>query len=583
MAGSAIPLAAGGNQGTVGTPLTIQVPPRVFRVRMTGLLFDTDKCFLLASGLKSIRAFNKIWKAHPDIKVLIVGHADKAGAADHNQKLSERRAEAILSYLSDDVDGWLRFYSPGVSPTKLWGSTEDQKMLAHLGVGSVREFQEKKGLTADGVAGTETRRALVHDYMDEDHTVKPDTAEVKTHGCGESHPEVPTADGVEEDRNRRVEIFLFEDVIDPPPQNPCPQPGGCEQHKVWKASSRETIDLGADLATVVVTVTDQKGAPVPGADVHLAGFVPEDGQTDAAGVAQVTDVIPTRYEVFARKQGFESASAKIVVPAGATVPVPLTLKSASGTLDVIVRDAAGALLPGATVAISGPDGTADSKTTDAKGDATFGPVPAGAYTITATATDFVTGNATGTVTPDTTTPVVVTLQPAIGDLTVNVVDAAAKPLDLAAVTLAGPSPGSATTDATGSVSFPKIKSGSYTIAVKRPGFQDGAGTANVTPGGAATATVALTPTPWTAAWDRATVRTEAGVPAKAQMTLTAPGLPAGQPVTFTVTQSSPMGSGTVATVNATSAADSATAPFADWFQPSLVTAPVTLAAGQPFP
>ncbi|HEV8320741.1 MAG TPA: carboxypeptidase regulatory-like domain-containing protein [Myxococcota bacterium] len=410
MAGGAIPVAAGGNQGTVGTPLTVQVPPRVFRVRMTGLLFDTDKCFLLPPGLKSIRAFKKIWNAHPNIKVLVVGHADHAGAPGHNQQLSERRAEAIKSYLSDDVDGWLRFYSPGVPPTKLWGANEDQQMLSHLGHASVAAFQTKKGLNPDGAAGPDTRRALITDYMAEDKTGKPDSAELQTHGCGESHPEVPTADGVAEPRNRRVEVFLFEDKIDPAPVNPCPQPGGCGEHKRWKDSSRETIDLGADLSTVTVTVTDQTGAPVPGADVHLSGFVPEDGQTDAAGVASLADVLPIHYEVFARKQGFESASTKITVPPGAVVPVPLTLKAAAGTLAVLVRDAGSAPVAGATVAVTGPQSTSDSKTTDAAGGATFGPVPAGAYQIAVSATDFVAQTVNDTVSPDQTTNTTVTLQ-----------------------------------------------------------------------------------------------------------------------------------------------------------------------------
>ncbi|HEV8321521.1 MAG TPA: carboxypeptidase regulatory-like domain-containing protein [Myxococcota bacterium] len=423
MAGGAIPIAAGGNQGTVGTPLTIQVPPRVFRVRLTGLLFDTDKCFLLASGLKSIRAFKKIWNAHPDIKVLVVGHADKAGAADHNQKLSERRAESIKAYLTDDVDAWLKFYSPGVPPTKLWGATEDQKMLAHLRFGSVSELQTKKRLAADGVAGPDTRRALITDYMAEDQTQKPASAELQTHGCGESHPDIPTDDSVAEERNRRVEIFLFEQAIDPAPVNPCPQPAGCQQHATWKGLSRETIDLGADLAAVTVTVTDTAGAPVPQADVHLAGFVPEDAQTDASGAAPIADVVPTSYEVFARKQGFESASTKITVPAGATVAVPLTLKAAAGTLKVVVRDGAAAAVAGATVNVAGPNSTADSKTTDGAGGATFGPVPAGAYTINVTAPNFQPAAASGAVNPDQTTTVAVTLP----DLSPGLVNPSAVP------------------------------------------------------------------------------------------------------------------------------------------------------------
>ncbi|HEV8325550.1 MAG TPA: carboxypeptidase regulatory-like domain-containing protein [Myxococcota bacterium] len=482
MASAPIPLAPGGVQAAIGTPVTIQIPVRVFTVRLTGILFDTDKCFLLPPGLKSIRGFKQIWAAHPDIKVLVVGHADKAGAPDHNQKLSERRAEAIRSYLSDDQDGWLRFYSPGVPPTKLWGAHEDQEMLSHLGFADVRSYQESKGLAADGSAGPDTRRALITDYMNQDQAEKPPTVDVTTHGCGESHPEFPTADGVADERNRRVEIFLFEEAVTPAPVNPCPQPGGCGEHTTWKGSSREVIDLGADLSTVVVTVTDETGAPVPAAEVHLSGFVSRDAQTDPTGVAQIAEALPTSYEVFARKTGFQSASQKIAVPAGSTVPVALTLKAAPGNLVVVVRDSGGVLLPGAAVAITGPAATTAAKPTGASGDALFGPVPKGAYQIAVTAALFVPGAAADQVQPDQTTTTVVTLIAVPTQLIVRVLDPGGGPAAAANVTSLGPTPGSGVSDASGVVDLGLVQPGAYTITATKTGF------------GAKTESVAVTPT-----------------------------------------------------------------------------------------
>jgi outer membrane protein OmpA-like peptidoglycan-associated protein len=482
------PLRPGGNQVTIGTPGTIVIPPRVFRVRLTGLLFDTDKTFLLPGALKSIRAFKKIWAAHPDIHVLVVGHADRAGSPDHNQKLSERRAEAIRAYLTDDVDAWIAFYPPGVSPTLPWGAVEDQHMAAHLGFASAAAFA-----AARGTSGTATRRALVTEYMAEDQTKKPDATELQIHGCGESHPEIPTADGVSEQRNRRVEVFLFEQAIDPAPVNPCaPQPLGCQEYKSWKGAARETVDLGDDLGAVSVTVTDQNGAPVPDADIHLSGFVPEDARTDAAGAARIADVLPLEYEVFARKQGFTSASAKIVVPAGGDVPVALTIVAATGTLDVVVRDGGGAPLPGAAVTATLAGGGAPANgTSDAAGLVRFTPLASGSYALTANAAGFVPATGTAAVNPDQTTTQVLTLAALVSSLAVSVVDGGGAPVAGASVTVldaAGATVATGTSDAAGKATF-TLKPGTFTVRAHKDGFLDGTTSAPVS--GPSTATVTL--------------------------------------------------------------------------------------------
>jgi len=317
----------------------------------------------------------------------------------------------VKAYLTDAVDAWLAFYPPGVTPTLAWGSTEDQQMLSHLGFANVAAFQTAQGLSADGVAGADTRRALITQYMAEDGTTLPSTAEIQTHGCGESHPEIPTADGVAEERNRRVEVFVFEGAVTPAPVNPCPPPPGCVEHAVWAKTASDTIDLGDDLATVVVTVTDERGAPVAGAQIHLAGIVPENGTTAADGTLTLGDVLPSHYEAFAGKTGFASASTQIDVPSGGNVPVALQLQSAKGALDVLVRDPANVFVAAAQVVANGPDGATDTKPADAAGHALFAPVAAGAWQIAVTALDFAAGAATATVQPDQTATAVVTLVP----------------------------------------------------------------------------------------------------------------------------------------------------------------------------
>lgn len=64
-------------------------------------LFDFDKAVVRSEGKKELD--DKIvegMKAHPEVELLLVtGHADRIGTTKYNQKLSERRAAAVKTYL----------------------------------------------------------------------------------------------------------------------------------------------------------------------------------------------------------------------------------------------------------------------------------------------------------------------------------------------------------------------------------------------------------------------------------------------------------------------------------------------------
>lgn len=249
-------------------PATLQLPPRVMRVRLVGMLFETDKAFLLPSALPGIRRLRTLYDAQQSLAALVVGHTDATGADAYNHTLSEQRALAVAAYLRDDVDDWLgRYAAPPAG--KAFGIREDKHMLSHLrdadgepfyrGViddvswdeatkDAVRRFQasanaiEGAGLEEDGVLGPKTRRPLVTRYMAEDGTTLPAEATLETHGCGEHHPVEPTADGVASAPNRRTEVFFFEHEVTPP----VPTGGGepCSEYPQWVASATSTIDVG---------------------------------------------------------------------------------------------------------------------------------------------------------------------------------------------------------------------------------------------------------------------------------------------------------------------------------------------------
>lgn len=248
---------------SVGRRDVVQLPPRSFRVRLKGLLFETSRAFLLPQALNGIRRLRGYYDQHPGAEVLVVGHADTAGSDAYNLTLSRERAEAMAAFLRDDVEAWLPWYHAG-DAAKRWDAREDTHMLSALGdeagaffsgpsearadEGALRRFQEWSNahqgtdLAVDGKAGDHTRRALIRAYMAQDRTSLPPDTTLEVHGCGEFHPEVQTGDGVAEAENRRVEVFLFEAGIAPPPRSPCPAPG-CAEYAEWVGAVRDTVDV----------------------------------------------------------------------------------------------------------------------------------------------------------------------------------------------------------------------------------------------------------------------------------------------------------------------------------------------------
>ena len=71
---------------------TITVVGGVDRVRLAGMFFDLEKCFLLPSAMRGIREIKTQYDAHPGANLLVVGHTDTAGKDAYNLTLSLERA-----------------------------------------------------------------------------------------------------------------------------------------------------------------------------------------------------------------------------------------------------------------------------------------------------------------------------------------------------------------------------------------------------------------------------------------------------------------------------------------------------------
>lgn len=255
----------------IGSSGQVELPPRVFCGRLTGFLFDTDKCFLLPGAVSGIREVKRFYDEHPGLDVLVSGHADRAGAADYNLTLSSERAEAVQAFLLDQSEAWMSWYGASRPASKRWGTLEDQYMLAHLGhyagpvtgrsdvatKNAVAAFRAMEGLGAGGMDAT-ARRNLVERYMKSPGTSLPTGTHVAHHGCGEYHPAKATIDGAAAAENRRVEVYFFEGPVVPPPPARCPA-GGCSEYLAWNKRVVETIDLDVrrDLMAISVTLRDR--------------------------------------------------------------------------------------------------------------------------------------------------------------------------------------------------------------------------------------------------------------------------------------------------------------------------------------
>jgi OmpA-OmpF porin, OOP family len=64
-----------------------------------GILFDTDSDRLKPESAPIIKAVAQGLEKNPNLKLLIEGHTDSTGNADHNLDLSKRRAEAVKAVL----------------------------------------------------------------------------------------------------------------------------------------------------------------------------------------------------------------------------------------------------------------------------------------------------------------------------------------------------------------------------------------------------------------------------------------------------------------------------------------------------
>lgn len=91
------------------TELNAKATDRGMVITLGDMLFETGKAELKGHAADNLVKLSTFLKENPDHSLVIEGHTDNVGSEDYNQGLSQRRAEAVRSYL----------LSQGIASTRL--------------------------------------------------------------------------------------------------------------------------------------------------------------------------------------------------------------------------------------------------------------------------------------------------------------------------------------------------------------------------------------------------------------------------------------------------------------------------------
>jgi hypothetical protein len=290
----------------VGVRTVISLQPRVERARLLRFFFDLNKTFILPDLPEALDTIRDLYARNTPSKLLVVGHTDTSGDTAFNDQLSLERAETLLAYLKDDVDGWLKWYGAGIPAKKRWGSAEDLAMLGALpdlrtpgdpGETPVLRFQRTRGLKVDGIAGPETRRTLVTEYLALDSAKLPAEIEATVHGAGEHFPDSRSPDGSRVPDDRRAELYFFDAELGIQPTPPgSNSKAGSKEYPEWVRRADNTDVTGSEFRSLAIRLLDPMNAPLVNARYRLeVGSDRRQGLSDDNGFLIETNVpVPNR-------------------------------------------------------------------------------------------------------------------------------------------------------------------------------------------------------------------------------------------------------------------------------------------------
>jgi outer membrane protein OmpA-like peptidoglycan-associated protein len=94
-------------------------------ITLSDVLFNVDKAQLKSSGVRNVQKLADFLAQYPEYKVSVEGHTDSTGSDEHNQDLSERRADSVKSALINDGIGSDRIATAGYGESSPIASNDD--------------------------------------------------------------------------------------------------------------------------------------------------------------------------------------------------------------------------------------------------------------------------------------------------------------------------------------------------------------------------------------------------------------------------------------------------------------------------
>ncbi|NJL59566.1 MAG: OmpA family protein [Desulfobacteraceae bacterium] len=91
---------------------------------LESMLFDFNKAIIKKKYYGQLNELAKTLKRNPDLRIIIHGHTDNIGTAEYNQRLSEKRAQAVLKYLKKKGVEPKRLSTVGYGYSKSAGSNK---------------------------------------------------------------------------------------------------------------------------------------------------------------------------------------------------------------------------------------------------------------------------------------------------------------------------------------------------------------------------------------------------------------------------------------------------------------------------
>ena len=84
-----------------GVSVTRTAPDELAVTVRNEVLFDFNSSALRSASKQSLREMANVFEKYPNTTIEVAGHTDSIGSESYNQRLSERRAGSVASYLED--------------------------------------------------------------------------------------------------------------------------------------------------------------------------------------------------------------------------------------------------------------------------------------------------------------------------------------------------------------------------------------------------------------------------------------------------------------------------------------------------